>query len=175
IAGCGRVPIPAAVFENAIRADGKAVDANLRGFRSGLDAATNANARPAMSGIANEDRAAADADALVALERAIVMPAAARDVVLAGARRLAAYQDLAYAQLCVDRLAPIRAADARAGAGGRLIRETARHLAVRMSYEDVIRVAQAKIDPARLKRIAAEMGVKFGEPFTVTEFLKPGV
>ena len=33
-------------------------------------------------------------------------------------------------------------------AGGRLLREIARHLAVRMSYEDVIRVAQAKIDPA---------------------------
>ena len=54
-------------------------------------------------------------------------------------------------------------------------RETARHLAVRMSYEDVIRVAQAKIEPARLARIAAEMGVKPGEPFTVTEFLKPGI
>jgi indolepyruvate ferredoxin oxidoreductase, beta subunit len=175
IAGCGRVPIPAAAFEDAIRADGKAVDANLRGFRSGLDAAANANARPAVSGIANEDRAAAHADALVALERAIVMPAAARDVVLAGARRLAAYQDLAYAQLYVDRLAPLRAADARARAGGRLVRETARHLAVRMSYEDVIRVAQAKIDPARLPRIAAAMGINPGEPFTVTEFLKPGV
>src|SRR5215510_13084467 len=47
IAGCGRLPIPAAVFERAIRADGKAVDANLRGFRSGLDAAARANARPA--------------------------------------------------------------------------------------------------------------------------------
>ena len=175
IAGCGRVPIPAAAFEDAIRADGKAVDANLRGFRSGLDAAANANARPAEDGAANEDRAAADADALVVLERAIVMPAAARDVVLAGARRLAAYQDLAYAQLYVDRLAPLRAADARAGAGGRLVRETARHLAVRMSYEDVIRVAQAKIDPARLPRIAAAVGVSPGEPFTVTEFLKPGV
>src|SRR6266446_449157 len=105
IAGSGRVPIPAAAFED-----------NLRGFRSGLDAAMNGNARPAVSGIANEDRAAADADPLVALERAIVMPAAARDVVLAGARRLAAYQDLAYAQLYVDRLAPIRAADARVGA-----------------------------------------------------------
>jgi indolepyruvate ferredoxin oxidoreductase beta subunit len=174
IAGCGRVPIPAAAFEDAIRADGKAVDANLRGFRGGLDAATNANARPAAHDIANEDRAA-DADALAALERAIVMPAAARDVVLAGARRLAAYQDLAYAQLYVDRLAPIRAADARVGAGGRLVRQTARHLAVRMSYEDVIRVAQAKIDPARLPRIAAAMGVSPGEPFTVTEFLKPGV
>ena len=42
-------------------------------------------------------------------------------------------------------------ADERAQAGGRLLRETARHLAVRMSYEDVIRVAQAKIDPARLR------------------------
>jgi indolepyruvate ferredoxin oxidoreductase beta subunit len=39
----------------------------------------------------------------------------------------------------------------------------------------VIRVAQAKIDPARMERIAAEIGVKPGEPFTVTEFLKPGI
>ena len=43
IAGCGRLPIPAAVLEGAIRADGKAVDANLRGFRSGLEAAQTAN------------------------------------------------------------------------------------------------------------------------------------
>src|SRR6516165_5415767 len=167
VAGCGRVPIPAAAFERAIRADGKAVDANLKGFRGGLDAATKANAPGAAAGAAKDDRAAADA--LAALERAIVMPAAARDIVLAGARRLAAYQDFTYAQLYVDRLAPIRAA------GGRLVKETARHLAVRMSYEDVIRVAQAKIDPTRLPRIAAAMGVKPGEPFTVTEFLKPGV
>src|SRR5262249_55840458 len=52
IAGCGRVPIPAAAFEDAIRADGKAVDANLRGFRGGLDAAANANARPAAHDVA---------------------------------------------------------------------------------------------------------------------------
>jgi indolepyruvate ferredoxin oxidoreductase, beta subunit len=96
-------------------------------------------------------------------------------VIVAGARRLVAYQDLAYARLYVDRLGPVRAADARAQAGGRLLRETARHLAVRMSYEDVIRVAQAKIDPARRERIAAETGVKPDEPFTVTEFLKPGI
>jgi indolepyruvate ferredoxin oxidoreductase, beta subunit len=90
-------------------------------------------------------------------------------------RRLAAYQDVAYAQLCLDRLAPIGAADTRAQAGGRLVRETARHLALRMSYEDVIRVAQAKIDPGRLERICAELGVGADEPFTVTEFLKPGI
>ncbi len=44
-----------------------------------------------------------------------------------------------------------------------------------MSYEDVIRVAQAKIDPTRRARIAAEMGAKPGEPLDITEFLKPGI
>src|SRR5262249_6668925 len=169
IAGCGRVPIPAEAFERAIRADGKAVDANLCGLRAGLEAVQNAPR--------GDDKVAADDDTstLAVLEDTIVMPAAARDVVIAGVRRLAAYQDLAYARLYLDRLAPIRAADARVQADGRLVRETARHLALRMSYEDVIRVAQAKIDPARLARISAELGVKPGEPFTVTEFLKPGI
>ncbi len=50
VAGCRRVPIPAAAFERAIRADGKAVDANLRGFRSGLDAVARANAPGAEDG-----------------------------------------------------------------------------------------------------------------------------
>ena len=39
IAGAGALPIPAEAFEAAIRADGKAVEANLRGFRAGFDAA----------------------------------------------------------------------------------------------------------------------------------------
>src|SRR5262249_58288494 len=99
-----------------MRADGKAVDATLKGFRSGLDAAARANAPGAEAGT-EDDRAAADAEPLAALERAIVTPAEARDIVLAGARRLVAYQDLAYAQLYVDRLAPVRAAGARARAG----------------------------------------------------------
>ena len=44
IAGSGRLPIPVEAFEAAIRADGKAVDGNLRGFRAGLDAAAQASA-----------------------------------------------------------------------------------------------------------------------------------
>jgi len=92
-----------------------------------------------------------------------------------GLRRLLDYQDISYARLYLDRLAPIAEADARAGAQGRLTREVARHLALRMSYEDVIRVAQAKIAPERLARIAAQMGATKGEPVTVVEFLKPGI
>jgi indolepyruvate ferredoxin oxidoreductase, beta subunit len=92
-----------------------------------------------------------------------------------GVRRLTAYQDVAYARHYLDRLAPIAAADGRAGAGGRLAREVARHLALRMSYEDVIRVAQAKIAPERVARIVAHIGAGPGEPVAIVEFLKPGV
>jgi indolepyruvate ferredoxin oxidoreductase beta subunit len=90
-------------------------------------------------------------------------------------RRLASYQDLAYARLYLDRLGAIRDADIRSGANGQLLAETARHLAVRMSYEDVIRVAQVKLDPARFDRIARDLALKPDQLFTVTEFLKPGV
>jgi len=174
IAGCGRMPIPAATFEDAIRADGKAVESNLKGFRSGLAAArqasdttsaTNAVARPRGGG-----------PTLAELERAVAaLPAAVQEVAREGVRRLVAYQDAAYARRYLDRLTPIQAADESTSVDSRLLRETARHLAVRMSYEDVIRVAQAKIDPARIARIAAEIGATPGDPFTVTEFLKPGI
>jgi indolepyruvate ferredoxin oxidoreductase, beta subunit len=39
----------------------------------------------------------------------------------------------------------------------------------------VIRVAQAKIEPARHARIAGELGITPAQTFTVTEFLKPGI
>jgi indolepyruvate ferredoxin oxidoreductase beta subunit len=124
-----------------------------------------------------ESRKRSAAASLADLEREImaVMSTAARDMIQEGARRLVTYQDIEYAQLYIDRLAPIRLADEAAGAEGRLLREVGRHLAVRMSYEDAIRVAQAKIDPSRRARIAAEMGAKPGEPLHITEFLKPGI
>ena len=46
IAGSGRLPIPVDAFEAAIRADGKGVDGNLRGFRAGLEAAGRTDAAP---------------------------------------------------------------------------------------------------------------------------------
>jgi indolepyruvate ferredoxin oxidoreductase alpha subunit len=172
IAGAGALPIPADAFEAAIRADGKAVDANLRGFRAGFEAAQN-GARPRSDPLKRHQAARAS---LAGLEREIEqMPSPARAFITEGVRRLAAYQDVAYARRYLDRLAPIRDADARANAGGQVLAETARHLAVRMSYEDVIRVAQAKIDPARFARIATEMDIKPSQVFTVTEFLKPGI
>jgi indolepyruvate ferredoxin oxidoreductase, alpha subunit len=172
VAGTGALPIPADAFEAAIRADGKAVEANLRGFRAGLDAAKN-GVRLCPNSV---KRYCAPDATLADLEHEIeTMPEAARAFMTEGVRRLAAYQDVAYARLYLSRLAAVREADAKATADGRLLAETARHLAVRMSYEDVIRVAQAKIDPARFARIAKDMGIKPDQTFAITEFLKPGV
>jgi len=175
IAGCGRVPIPVEAFEAAVRAEGKAAEVNVRGFRAGLNAAARTGAAPGAE--ASDKRGRAGTTSLDELERevAATMPPAARDIVVEGVRRLASYQDLAYARLYLDRLSAIRAADERAGSAGMLLRETARHLAVRMSFEDVIRVAQAKIEPKRFARIAEELKAKPGEPYAVVEFLKPGI
>jgi indolepyruvate ferredoxin oxidoreductase beta subunit len=131
IAGARALPIPAEAFEAAIRADGKAVDANLRGFRAGWDAVTAAasrrSAEPAKRG---EPSLTASSE----LQNDIAtMPAVAQDVIAEGVRRLTRYQDRAYAQLYLDRLVSIREADDKAASGGRLLAATARQLALRMS------------------------------------------
>ena len=162
IAGSGRLPVPAEAFEAAIREDGKAVESNLHGFRAGLAAVRDGRAAVLLR---VGKRAAKPT--LAALEaEAAALPPAAREIAIEGVRRLVAYQDTAYARLYLDRLKPF--------GDPRVLAETARHLAVRMSFEDVIRVAEAKIDPARFRRIEGEIGAK-DQPYVITEFLKPGI
>lgn len=166
IAGCGRLPIAVETFEAAIRADGKAVESNLRGFMAGLKAARIKLGTPVPQ---NNKAFASGSVAALEAEIAQTMPAAAQPIVREGVRRLAKYQSVAYARRYLDRLAPFVAGDVR------LLTETARHLAVRMSYEDVIRVATAKIAPARMARIARDELKVSDQPFTVHDFLKPGI
>lgn len=170
LAASGRLPISAEVFEAAIKADGKAVESNLRGFRAGLAAVQEQ--QPVALHVPGKRAARPTRDALEAEVGAF--PVAARDIATEGVRRLVAYQDFDYARLYLDRLKAVAEADARAGAQGKLLAEAARHLAVRMSFEDVIRVAEAKIDPARFRRIEGEISAK-DQPFVITEFLKPGI
>ena len=173
LAGSNLLPISAEEFEAIIKDDAKGSSSNLKGFRAGLEAARSRDASAAPESGKRTSREQGD---LQSLEREIlaIIPNAPRAIMVEGVRRLANYQDLAYARRYLDRLKPIREADERAGAGGKLLAETARHLALRMSYEDVIRVAQAKIDPARLRRIADEMKIS-GDPYAIYEFLKPGI
>jgi indolepyruvate ferredoxin oxidoreductase beta subunit len=173
LAGCGLLPLGPNNYESAIRRDGKAVDSNLRGFRTGLDAAQAAGPH----GSATND-GTLDVHSVVstaAEKRILRLPQSTRQVARSAVQRLVAYQDQSYADLYLDRLDTIAAADALSGAEGKVIAATAVQLALRMSYEDVIRVAQAKIAPGRRARIAAGLKAKTGEPLRLVEFLKPGI
>ena len=173
IAGCGRLPLKREQFEAAIREDGKSVDSNLRGFRAGYDAA-RAKLQPAKP--SEKKSKAAATPALVEHEVARTFPAVAQATGLEGVRRLINYQNVRLRlALSQPPAADHRGRPDRWAHKAGLLKEVARHLAVRMSYEDVVRVAQAKIAPARMQRIAREELRVNGEPFSVHDFLKPGI
>jgi indolepyruvate ferredoxin oxidoreductase beta subunit len=98
-------------------------------------------------------------------------PVEAHAVIAEGIKRLTDYQDAPYAQRY---LARVHRFAGRPGVDGAFIRELARHLAVRMSVEDVIRVAQLKLREARLARVTREARARDGDIVDVTEYLKPG-
>jgi indolepyruvate ferredoxin oxidoreductase, beta subunit len=81
--------------------------------------------------------------------------------------RLIDYQDQRYAERYLARLRPLVArGDLELG------RLVARHLAVWMTYEDAIRVAQLKTRTSRFERIRRDKAAGSGE-IVVTDFLKP--
>jgi len=177
IAATGLCPMGEAAFEKAIEAGGIAVAGNLAGFRAGLALARGDIEAPARPQVQRPTPVVSAADALIERARA-ELPGECLGVAEEGVRRLVDHQDTAYAALYLDRLARVLAAD-RASGGARegfaLTRESARHLALRMAYEDVIRVADLKSRAGRMERLRREVGAKQGEPVRVTEFLKPGI
>ena len=172
IAGSGTLPLTVEQLEAAIRADGKLVDSNLRGFRAGLEAAL---AKVQLAKTPDKKRSALATPDLLEREVTYSLPALAQSVAIEGIRRLIAYQGVPYARLYLDRLRALVDTDNAGVTPGRLLKEVARQLAVRMSYEDVVRVAQAKIAPNRMRRIAREELRVENEPFSVHDFLKPGI
>jgi indolepyruvate ferredoxin oxidoreductase, beta subunit len=55
----------------------------------------------------------------------------------------------------------------------RLINETARHLALWMTYEDTIRVAQLKTRASRFERVRGEVRVKGDQVLAINEYMHP--
>ncbi|OZI77818.1 indolepyruvate oxidoreductase subunit beta family protein [Bordetella genomosp. 12] len=167
MAGSGALPFDRSACEAAIRQSGKAVEASLAGFAAGYDRARGDAAPEA----ARPAQAAALPSARVA-----ALPAVLREVAGAGAALVQDYQDRRYADLYLDRVERmLQDEQAYGDAALDVSRETARYLALWMSYEDVIRVADLKTRRERLARVRREVGAGQGEPLHVTEFLKPGL
>lgn len=150
MAGSGRLPLPREACEQAIRRGGRGTEASLRGFAAGFEIAAGTKSAP--------------------LPPAPVKRAAElKDVMDLGVSRLKDYQGEGYASLFRERMKPFLDGDEKLAA------EIARHLALWMSYEDIVRVADLKTRASRFERVRREVGAKDGEPVVVIDFLKPGV
>ncbi len=172
LAAADVLPIAPADFRNAIRRQGRAVEANLRGFEAGLATASQAGEAPASPSVPPVAQLAASRPAASAHAALAAFPAEAHGIIAAAIARLTDYQDAAYAGLYLERLG---AFVGQRGSDGPFIRELARHLALRMSVEDVMRVAQLKVRTVRFERLRQEAQARADDILEVTEYMKPGV
>jgi indolepyruvate ferredoxin oxidoreductase, beta subunit len=178
LAAAGVLPLAASDFEAAIREGGIAVDRNLAGFKAGMDIVAGAPAvetaapRPWAETKAERARAlgAGGAEFLALMARIeSEYPAALQPTLGEAVARLIDYQDAGYAERLLERVRLMRARDP----GTRLTERFARRLAVWMSYEDAIRVADLKTRRGRFERIRRDQGATNGQVLTVTDYLKP--
>jgi len=200
LAGSGALPVSAEAFRKAIESRGVAVAANLAGFDIGLELSRgdnsvdegvwgNAHVAPSVDeGVQGNAHVAPSVDEGVQGNAHVApsvnegvwgkpkgspnsidippMPSAIRTVVDHALPRLIDYQNMRYARRYLARLHPF------------VERETvgaivARHLATWMTYEDAIRVAQAKTRATRFARIRGEARAGDGTVVEVTDYLKP--
>jgi indolepyruvate ferredoxin oxidoreductase beta subunit len=161
LAGSGALPLAVESYREAIRRKGVGVETNLEGFEVGL-ALAGRGATPAPPAQREARRPAAFAAAIDAL------PPPLRPIVGEALARLVDYQDAVYAARYLDRLRPFL----DAGADPELAGIVARHLALWMTYEDAIRVADLKTRAARFERIRGEVRAP-GAEIVVTDYLKP--
>lgn len=175
LAGSGTLPFNRGQFEDAITRSGVAVETSLKAFSAGVEAAT----KPEPISVQPVPAAAPKVGpALQALVTRVThrFPAPTHSILLAGIQRLADYQDIGYAAEYLDKLEPIAALDQQHGRGDLiLLREAGRYLALWMSYEDAIRVADLKTRRARFERVQQEARINQHQLLEINEFLYPRV
>jgi indolepyruvate ferredoxin oxidoreductase, beta subunit len=181
LAGAAALPVIDEAFRKAIERKGVAVKTNLTGFELGLSlvrggaaaSPTQGAKRSALSGSTelsdSSGSAALPADIQAAIDR---MPPEVGGIVGRGVRRLIDYQDVNYAREYLERLQPF-VPIAGAPATVELAGVVARYLALWMSYEDAVRVAELKTRASRFARIRAESTRDGDAEIVVTDYLKP--
>jgi indolepyruvate ferredoxin oxidoreductase, beta subunit len=182
LCAAGVLPFERAAFEATITEAGVGVQGSLRGFALGFDA-VGRSPDGEVRAVPSAARGLAPAgykpyDALLA--RVAALPASAHEMLAEGLRHVVAYQDIAYGAAYLDSVEAIVRANplpalslipANDGPKAVPLAETAaKYIARAMVYDDVIRVAALKTQPARTPRIQQEMR---GQVIAVTEFMHP--
>lgn len=155
LAASEALPFTRAQYERAIRESGVGVEASLAAFHAG---GSNSGNHPTLRQKPAEGWGTQD------------------EVIAAGAAKCADYQDARYAEQYRARLKPIREVDEQHGDGSyALLSETARYLALWMTYEDAVRVADLKLRRARIERVREESRAQERQVVRIHEYLHPSV
>ncbi len=184
LSASGAVPIEKRSFIRSIEMVGVAVNASLKAFEVGWEYA-HSNYDPHIDLSAKwssfveervnklEDKYKEDYLARVSNIES-EYPENLKEILAESVYRLIDYQDINYADKYLNEVNSIKILDAETKGTNYLLTELfAKNLALLMSYEDGIRVAELKIKSDRFKRIREEMRVKDDQVFHVVDYLKP--
>lgn len=177
LSGAGVLPFNRKQFEETIELGGVGVKPSLKAFDLGFTLVRDGGAEQASTAIkvapsweqVRTDKLHRDVVTLV--DRVCLLPEDVAELAYEGVKRLIDYQDPAYAALYLDRLE--RVAQAPGGSDRGLLRELARHLALWMSFEDTIRVADLKSRGTRFDRVRGEVRSKTDQVLHIQEYMHP--
>jgi indolepyruvate ferredoxin oxidoreductase beta subunit len=175
LAGSGALPFPQAAFEAVVERAGVGVKTSLAALRAAADLARQPVAQPKAVGTGMDTAAralpnkAASPAVQPLLDRIRAdFPADAWNMLGEGLARVLDYQDVTYGREYLDRVAAFtRFGDATT------VAEAAHWIAVAMSYDDVIRVADLKTRPERWDRVRREVSAGVDEMVGTEEFFHP--
>ena len=182
LAASASLPFSRESYETTVRASGRGVEPSLRAFNAAFRAVTEetsangpAAAKPAAQPTASGP--ASQVQLWQQLERRLAeLPQAVHETAQAGCRKVADFQDVAYAGEYLERLEDVVRCDIAHGGEGHgfaLSVSAAKYVANAMAYDDVIRVADLKTRAARFARIRQESAAGIDGVVRITEFMHP--
>ena len=181
LAASKTLPFTKSQFEETIREGGVGVEQSLKAFDQAYALSESSAAKGASQSsttqkdifkLPNQSGLHPKIKSLIErIENAF--PANAQEILLHGVKRLVEYQDPDYAHLFLDRLLALK--NCFSNNESELIRESARHLALWMSYEDTARVASLKIQASRFDRVRQETQANQDQIVLINEYMHPRV
>lgn len=177
IAGSGLFPFRREDYEAVVKAGGKGAEASLRGFAKAFERV--AQGRKQEEFLAQVLQPKAQPVGSKAAHPTGIFPAAVEEMFALGYARMLEYQGQAYADLYVQRLQAVLAAEREADPQGAqsyaTTTEMARWLALWMAFDDIVRVADLKSRASRWSRVQGEVKPGGEDLLKVYDHFKPGV
>jgi indolepyruvate ferredoxin oxidoreductase beta subunit len=181
LAASATLPFGRESFEAIVKAGGRGIEPSLKAFGAAYDQATQPVAprsvlsRPGKR-FAPLPASAGRTDLDGLLARIREFPVGLHNILFAGVKHLTDFQDPAYAGEYLDRVTRIYELDRTHGGAAKsyaLTAAAAKYIAVAMSYDDVIRVAELKTRSSRFERVQRENSVGEGQIVYTTEYMHP--